>query len=87
MDSACYNVNIILYRSLHGVKPPNLRKLFLLKWREAEKLSSPRVRLRIFRAREVEPCLLYHHQHRLISIIQTRQKIGMNLSKHGKLVR
>ena len=84
MDSACYNVNIILYLSLHGVRPPNLRKLFLLKWREAEKLSSPRVRLR---AREVEPCLLYHHQHRLISIIQTRQKIGMNLSKHGKLVR
>ena len=61
MDSACYNVNIILYRSLHGVRPPNLRKLFLLKWREAEKLSSPRVRLRIFRAREVEPCLLDIH--------------------------
>ena len=44
---------------------------------EAEQSSSS-----VFRAREVQPYLLCHLQHRLISMIQTRQKSGRNLSRH-----
>ena len=84
--AACYNVSCaLLYRSFHGTRLPNLPKLSLVKCWEADELSSLRVRLRIFRAREVEPYLLYHRQHRLIFMTQTRQKSGRNLSKHGQI--
>ena len=66
------------YRSLHGVRILNLRKLFLLKCRGTEKLSTLRVCHRIFRVWEVELCLLYHRQHCLIFMIQRQQKSGRN---------
>ena len=44
-----------------------------------------RIRLQIRRMLEVL-CLLYHHLHRLIFMIQTQQKSGRSLSKLGRII-
>ena len=79
------NVSCPFYCTVRSwpVRLQNLRKLSLLKCRETKELSS----LRIFRAREVEPCLLYHRRRSSISMIQTRLKSGRNLKKHGEIIR